>query len=345
MSYVLIQDDASMLVSPRLALAIGLNEAIVLQQVHYWLMKTQREIDGRRWVYNTYKNWNKQFPFWSVSMVKRVFKSLENKGLLLTGTFNKSRMDQTKWYTIDYDKLERMTLLPLDDMMTNENIASYEIEKKQNHDEKETLQRMDGQELLNCLSVADEEVVWSKAIPETTQETTTKITTECKDKVRLAEIEGCQMEVEDAHCDVLVDQLLWSAEDEKNEQSEKETNEQKDASSELGLEAEEKAVSDSKIPYGQVIAYLNEKTGSQYRATSGKTRRGIRARYNEGFKLEDFKRVIDLKTEEWKDDPYWCRFLRPETLFGSKFESYLNQKPAKRMVKKVLREEDFDLHD
>jgi hypothetical protein len=51
------------------------------------------------------------------------------------------------------------------------------------------------------------------------------------------------------------------------------------------------------------------------------------ARFNEGYTLEDFKQVIDVKTEEWKDNPEFFKYLRPETLFGSKFDSYLNQKP------------------
>ena len=51
------------------------------------------------------------------------------------------------------------------------------------------------------------------------------------------------------------------------------------------------------------------------------------ARFNEGYTLEDFKQVIDIKTAEWKDSPEFSKYLRPETLFGSKFDGYLNQKP------------------
>jgi uncharacterized phage protein (TIGR02220 family) len=62
---------------------------------------------------------------------------------------------------------------------------------------------------------------------------------------------------------------------------------------------------------------------------------------NEGFTLADFKTVIDHKTSEWLDDPHWSKYLRPDTLFGTKFESYLNQKG----FKKKITEEDLNLDD
>ncbi|MEH7503836.1 conserved phage C-terminal domain-containing protein [Neobacillus drentensis] len=67
----------------------------------------------------------------------------------------------------------------------------------------------------------------------------------------------------------------------------------------------------------------------------------VQARWREGFCLDDFKRVIDLKAAEWLEEPQFCRYLRPETLFGPKFESYLNQKSKREN----LREADFDLED
>lgn len=78
-----------------------------------------------------------------------------------------------------------------------------------------------------------------------------------------------------------------------------------------------------------VISYLNEKTGYHYRATTGKTQRLIRARMNEHFTENDFKTVIDNMTGEWLSDRKMQKYLRPETLFGTKFESYLNRIPAK----------------
>jgi len=77
--------------------------------------------------------------------------------------------------------------------------------------------------------------------------------------------------------------------------------------------------------YTEVIAYLNEKAGTRYKPTTGKTKSLIHARKAEGFTLEDFQVVIDKKCREWMGTEYE-KFLRPETLFGTKFESYLNAK-------------------
>lgn len=81
-----------------------------------------------------------------------------------------------------------------------------------------------------------------------------------------------------------------------------------------------------RIPYLEIVEYLNEKTNSQYRPTAKKTQNLIKARWNDGFVVNDFKKVIDIKTAEWLNNNKMNKFLRPETLFGTKFESYLNQK-------------------
>ena len=108
MSKLLINEQP-LVVLPSLAEKIGLNEAIMLQQIHFWLTRKPHEKDGRQWIYNTYAEWATQFPFWSESTIKRTIRSLEKKGLIITGNFNKVKIDKTKWYTIDYEKLERLT--------------------------------------------------------------------------------------------------------------------------------------------------------------------------------------------------------------------------------------------
>ena len=74
------------------------------------------------------------------------------------------------------------------------------------------------------------------------------------------------------------------------------------------------------------IAYLNQVANKRYKFVD-KTKRLLLARFKEDYTLEDFKQVIDIKTAEWKDSPEFSKYLRPETLFGSKFDGYLNQKP------------------
>lgn len=82
----------------------------------------------------------------------------------------------------------------------------------------------------------------------------------------------------------------------------------------------------------EVVDYLNQKAKSNFKATTKATQTKIRARLAEGFNVDDFKKVIDIKTAEWLDDANMSQYLRPETLFGTKFESYLNQKQAVKRV-------------
>lgn len=77
-----------------------------------------------------------------------------------------------------------------------------------------------------------------------------------------------------------------------------------------------------------VVDYLNEKCGTKYKHSSTETQRLIVARLNQGFSLEDFKQVIDNKVADWGNDSQLSKFLRPQTLFSNKFESYLNQSIA-----------------
>ena len=77
--------------------------------------------------------------------------------------------------------------------------------------------------------------------------------------------------------------------------------------------------------YSQIISRLNEKAGTNYRASGQATKRHINARLAEGFTVDDFFTVIDKKYSEWKGTEME-KYLRPETLFGTKFENYLNSK-------------------
>lgn len=80
----------------------------------------------------------------------------------------------------------------------------------------------------------------------------------------------------------------------------------------------------------QIVTYLNHKTGKSFKHTTKQTRGLINARMAEGFTVDDFVRVIDNKVDEWARDPKMAAYLRPETLFGSKFEGYLNQRAASK---------------
>jgi hypothetical protein len=100
----LLVDEPPMVILPGLAVAIGLNEAIVLQQLHYLLRnpKNGRTIDGVHYIYNTYPEWQKCFPFWSVPTVKRILRELEKMKLVLSIQPDRHDYNQRKYYTINY---------------------------------------------------------------------------------------------------------------------------------------------------------------------------------------------------------------------------------------------------
>lgn len=89
--------------------------------------------------------------------------------------------------------------------------------------------------------------------------------------------------------------------------------------------------------YIDIVEYLNKKANKNYKHNSDKTRRFIDARLNEGYTFEDFKKVIDNKCRSWLNDERMNQYLRPETLFGTKFEAYLNEMPiSQKKIEKAV---------
>lgn len=78
-----------------------------------------------------------------------------------------------------------------------------------------------------------------------------------------------------------------------------------------------------------VIEYLNNKSGKNFKCNSKNSKKHIHARFCEGFTIDQFKKVIDTKVSKWLNDPKMEDYLRPETIFGTKFESYLNESKSK----------------
>lgn len=156
MDMKLLINEPPVQVIPSLAKAIGLNEAIVLQQLHYWLENKKnpgRVVEGEKWIYNTYDEWHENFPFWGVSTIKRIFTTLEERGLIITRQFDKGKYDRTKFYRIDYaafsalnvpskepeedargdqvDPIDKTNLTPsLNDSETTTETTSYSERKK-----------------------------------------------------------------------------------------------------------------------------------------------------------------------------------------------------------------------
>lgn len=234
MASKLLIDDYPIQVLPKLAIEIGLNEAIILQQMHYWLNLSNHNHDGKKWIYNTYDDWNKQFPFWSVMTIRRTINSLEKQKLILIANYNKAGFDKTRWYSINYPIVESV----------------------------------------NRRCVQNEQTMRSKRTDGSVQ------------------------------------------------------NEQTNTRDYTETTTENISMSDSSdtAPYKTIIEYLNNKVNKRFSYKSKSNRKLIKARFNEGYKLEDFIKVIDIKTNEWINDEKMKNYLQPSTLFrGSNFDKYLNQ--------------------
>ncbi|MEG0385157.1 MAG: DnaD domain protein [Solibacillus sp.] len=104
----LLEYDFVLIVQPKLAMVVGLNEALFLQQLHYWVTKSGIIMDGEKWIYNAYTSWHKQFPFWSDRTIRRIVKRLDELGVLISANYNRASFDKTKWYRIHYDQLTQL---------------------------------------------------------------------------------------------------------------------------------------------------------------------------------------------------------------------------------------------
>ena len=117
-----VDKSKTLIINTDLALVLGdLNEAIVLNQLNYWLGINRKAgknfIDDRYWVYNSYSDWKaRDFPYWSEKTIQRTFTRLENKGVVVSANYNKLGIDKTKWYTIDTEKLQEL----VDEFNSNE---------------------------------------------------------------------------------------------------------------------------------------------------------------------------------------------------------------------------------
>ena len=239
MSRLLI-DEPPLQVLPSLAREIGLNEAIMLQQMHYWLLKSSNEFEGVKWFYKTLEDWQTEFPFWSAMTIRRTLTNLEKQKVIRIGNFNKKKFDKTKWYTIEYQCVNRRCVQYEQTMCSN---------------------RTDG-----CVQY---EQTYTREYTETTTENNNNVSEEKPLKV------------------------VWTEETK------------------------------------HIIDYLNKRTGKKYSVKTKKTAQLIHKLLDNGFTVEDFERVIDIKCKQWLNNEKMNQYLRPRTLFSEKFEDYLNEAPAR----------------
>ena len=172
------------------ARVLGLNEAIVVQQIHYWLeINRKAKInfhDGRTWTYNSYEQWQSEnFDFWSLATLKRIFKKLFDEKILLKGNYNIHRYDRTLWVSIDYDKL--------DEKLNAYEQINVEISTECQNDTMENINlipcKVSDCDNGECQNDTMENINLIPTIPKTTTETNTEIssTTQSVDKPLVAE--------------------------------------------------------------------------------------------------------------------------------------------------------------
>lgn len=239
MSRLLI-DEPPLQVLPSLAREIGLNEAIMLQQMHYWLLKSSNEFEGVKWFYKTLEDWQTEFPFWSAMTIRRTLTNLEKQKVIRIGNFNKKKFDKTKWYTIEYQCVNRRCVQNEQTMCSNRTDGRVQFEQ-----------------------------TYTREYTETTTENNNNVSEEKPLKV------------------------VWTEETK------------------------------------HIIDYLNKRTGKKYSVKTKKTAQLIHKLLDNGFTVEDFERVIDIKCKQWLNNEKMNQYLRPRTLFSEKFEDYLNEAPAR----------------
>ena len=173
-------DEPPLVVLPSLAKRIGLNEAIVIQQVHYWLTNAREAKraynfrQGRWWVYHSYAEWRLTFPFWSEPTIKRTFLGLEKTGIIVSACLGDDPRDRSKWYSIDYDALAQLLQqgkaeadCPLDQFDPMDNITMIPSTGSMRSNASAEDELVQGIHSIRCLTGAD-----------TTADTTTDTTTD-----------------------------------------------------------------------------------------------------------------------------------------------------------------------
>lgn len=105
-TFKIITNESPLVIPPILAARIGLAEATILQQLHYWMQKSTNVVDGVCWVYNTYLQWHEQFPFLSSRTIRRAITNLESLNLIRSERIEAKNWNQRKWYTICYESLK-----------------------------------------------------------------------------------------------------------------------------------------------------------------------------------------------------------------------------------------------
>lgn len=174
-------NESPILVYPTLAVALGINKAVVFQQLHYLLngQKTSNNVynfvDDRWWVYNSYPEWRRDyFPWLSISSLKGIFNQLEDEKLVIARQSVKNKSDRRKWYTIDYAAWDKFCLT------IGQNLSDGSMDKKY---------PLVGQELADGYSETSSKASQEEKKPRTPSKSKTGLTDLEKWQIRLRHVE------------------------------------------------------------------------------------------------------------------------------------------------------------
>ena len=110
----LLINEPPLVISPSLARIVGLHEAIVIQQLHYWLQLKPVDADGRRWIYNTYEQWHAQIPFLAAESIRKVVRGLRERGIVLSRPKDAGSWNRVNEYSLDYEALQAIVAADMD---------------------------------------------------------------------------------------------------------------------------------------------------------------------------------------------------------------------------------------
>jgi hypothetical protein len=105
---IYLPNNAVVRLVPELAVEIGLNESILLLQIDFWISGCDHFQEGKYWTFQSVRKIKETFPYWGVATINRTIKSLEKKGLILVGKFNKHAYDKTRWFALNVDAISQL---------------------------------------------------------------------------------------------------------------------------------------------------------------------------------------------------------------------------------------------
>lgn len=139
-------------INPALAKEIGLNESLILLQIEYWISISDNERDGKWWTYQSVRDMQeKSFPFWSISTINRAVNKLIDEGYIIEGNFNKKKYDKTRWFALNFEKLNELESISIN----GDDTGVFHNDTRSNHNDTRSNQN-------------------DTTIPENTTENTTK---------------------------------------------------------------------------------------------------------------------------------------------------------------------------